>query len=429
MNTINYNSPDYRRSRTAYIVQCAFEYLVTLLVTDAFLAKLLSNLDMSDAMVGIISSFTSLAFLIQLFSIFLVNTEVSRKKLVVVFDTLSLLAFMFIYFVPFLPVGGTAKKLIVMLSVMLAYAGKYLISSICYKWANSYVEPTRRAQYSAVKEIISLISGIVFTAFMGYVVDRFESLDNLEGGFLFIALSLLLLNICNFISLMMIKKEEPSEIQVATRPWGEVMQNTLLNRNFRNVIILTILWESARYFTVGFLGVYKTNDLCLSVFAVQLINMVANGCRMFVSVPFGRYSDRHTFAKGFELALFIAATAFFCNIFTSPQTCWMIVIYTILYNVCLAGINANSFNITYSYVKNEYFAQAMALKNSIGGLCGFGASLLAGKILSAVQANGNQMFGIPLYGQQLLSAISFTLLVAAALFTHFVIAKQKVIVQ
>jgi len=261
------------------------------------------------------------------------------------------------------------------------------------------------------------------------VVDRFESLDNLEGGFLFIALSLLLLNICNFISLMMIRKEDPGEIQVATKPWSEVLQNTLLNRNFRNVIILTILWESARYFTIGFMGVYKTTDLCFSVFAVQLINMVANGCRMVVSVPFGRYSDRHTFAKGFELALLIAATAFFCNIFTSPQTRWMLVIYAVLYNVCLAGINANSFNITYSYVKNEYFAQAMAFKNSIGGLCGFCSSLLAGKILEAVQANGNQILGIPLYGQQLLSAISCVLLVAAVLFTHFVVAKQKVMVQ
>jgi hypothetical protein len=262
---------------------------------------------------------------------------------------------------------------------------------------------------------------------MGYVVDRFESLDNLEGGFLFIALSMLLLNVCNFISLMMIRREDPGEIQVATRPWGEVMRNTLLNQNFRNVIFLTVLWESARYFTIGFLGVYKTNDLCLSVFTVQLINMVANGCRMLVSVPFGRYSDRHTFAKGFELALFIAAAAFFCNIFTSPQTRWILVVYTVLYNVCLAGINANSYNITYSYVKSEYFAQAMAFKNSIGGLCGFSASLLAGKILGAVQANGNQVLGINLYGQQLLSAISFVLLVAAALFTRFVIAKQKVI--
>ena len=80
MNTIiNYNSPEYRRSRTAYIAQCAFEYLVTLLVADAFLAKLLSNLGMSDTMVGIISSFASLAFVIQLFSIFLVNTKISQR--------------------------------------------------------------------------------------------------------------------------------------------------------------------------------------------------------------------------------------------------------------------------------------------------------------------------------------------------------------
>ena len=78
---------------------------------------------------------------------------------------------------------------------------------------------------------------------------------------------------------------------------------------------------------------------------------------------------------------------------------------------------------------SEYFVQASAIKNSIGGICGFGASLAAGKLLEVIQANGNMLFGIPVHGQQVLSAISFVLLIIAVLFTRFVIGRQKVMIQ
>ena len=67
----DFSSPAYRRSRRAYSLQCAFEYIVSLLVADVFLAKLLGSLGIEDSVVGVISSFISLAFMIQLFSIFL----------------------------------------------------------------------------------------------------------------------------------------------------------------------------------------------------------------------------------------------------------------------------------------------------------------------------------------------------------------------
>ena len=58
-NTIDYYSPEYKRSRSAYIAQSAFEYLGSLLATGAFLAKLLTSLGISDALAGIIASFSS----------------------------------------------------------------------------------------------------------------------------------------------------------------------------------------------------------------------------------------------------------------------------------------------------------------------------------------------------------------------------------
>ena len=144
-----FQTKEYKRSRLAYTMQCAFEYFIALLVADAFLAKLLTALGIGDNLIGIISSFVSLAFVFQLLSIFLVKAKTSTKKIVITCDTVSICFFMFVYIVPFLQVGADVKKVLVVLSIMIAYAIKYLISSMLFKWANSHVEPSLRAVYSA----------------------------------------------------------------------------------------------------------------------------------------------------------------------------------------------------------------------------------------------------------------------------------------
>ena len=423
-----FNTAEYKRSRAAYTAQCTIEYFISLLITDAFLAKLLSNIGISDALIGIISSFMSLAFVIQLMSLFLVNSKLGAKKLVITFDTLSNIFYMLIYLVPFLPFGKTLKTIFVIVSILLAYTFKYLISSIHYKWSNSNVEPNKRASFSAIKECISLISGIAFTSVIGYIVDKYEGLGNISGAFLFISAAILILNICNFISLMLIRKEDKTETETEVSVKASI-KYILGNRNFKNVILLSILWDSARYFSIGFMGILKTKDLMYSVLAVQIINMAGSILRMAISVPFGKYSDRNSYAKGFSLAMCIAALGFFINMFTARSTRYLIIIFTILYNCSLAGTNQNSFNIAYSYVEQKYVVQAMAIKNSLAGICGFTASIIGGKLLSAIQANGNTLFGMPLLGQQALSAISFIITVTAIIFTHTVIEKQKVKIQ
>ena len=423
----DFNSAAYKRSRAAYVARDTADYFVAMLAGDAFLAKLLTYVGMSDALIGIVASFTNLAFIIQFLSIYLARVHVSAKKLSMIFDTVSIFFFMAMYLIPFLPVEQSVKSWLIVLSIIFAYIFRYTISSILYKWANSFVEPHHRGIYASIKEMISLITGIIFTMTVGYVIDRYEGLGNLEGAFLFITSAILILNITNFVSLVLIKKEEVPEDHNVTLK--EAATNTLGNKNFRNVIILTILWDIAKCTTVGFMGVYKTNDLVMSVFLIQVVNMIGNFSRMLISIPMGKFSDRTSYAKGFRFALCLSAASFLATVFTTPKTWFFIIINSILFNCSYAGINQNTFNITYSYVDSKYITQAMAIKNCIGGIFGFGATIIASRILQAVQDNGNMVFGFQVYGQQILAGISFVLTIVTILFLRNVIEKQEVKIQ
>lgn len=427
-NTNLYNTAAYKRSRIAYAAQCTFEYFVAILVSDAYLAKLLNEMGLSDATIGVISSFISAAFLFQLASLVLVQRIKNIKKTATIFNTASSLLFMCLYILPFTPLGKGARTALVMTVTLAAYFCNYVVTSVIFKWGNSYVNPTKRGTYSAGKEMLSLITGIVFTLIVGHVFDGFENRGNISGGFIFIAIAIFIVTIMNFISLILI--EPPSHTEETVKvPFKDVMANTFGNKNFIRVVIITSMWAFAQYMTFGFLGVYKTKELMFSIGTVQVINMVANLGRFTLSMPLGKFSNRHGFSKGLELGYSIAAIAFLVNVFCTPETRWFILVFTVLYNISLAAVVQNQLNILYSYVKSEYFVQASAIRSSIAGIVGFASSLIGSRILAAIQANGNSVFGIPMYGQQFLSLISFVIAICTITFAHFTLGKQKRMIQ
>lgn len=430
VSNADFNSPAYKRSRRAYTIECAFEYFIALLVSDAFLAKLLKSIGMSDALTGIISSFVSLSFLFQLFSVLIAHKIRNTKRFVSFFHFLGQMFFMTLYLVPFMPFVKEYRQLIAICCILFAYFGNYFVTSVIYKWGNSHVEPHRRAVFSSVKETISLITGMIVTLAVGHIMDNLEAVGRMESGFIFASVAIFIFAVCDFVCLMLIKNDvRPKEEKIDALPLRDVIKNTVGNKDFRHVILLKALWSVALYTTFGFLGTYRIGELAFTVGAVQIINIAGVLSRAAVSVPIGKYSDKHSFASGIQLGLSVAVASFACCMLTTPSWRYLIIAYTVLYNVSQAGISGNMINMTYSYVDYKYFVQATAINNSIGGVCGFLAALGAGKLLSVIQANGNMLFGVHVYGQQVLAGISLALTVVCMIYNHFVVGKQRVMKQ
>lgn len=424
MNKSIYDTPSYIRSRRAYRAQCMFEYFTTLLVSDAYLAKLLDDIGMSDSLIGILSSLIAAAFLFQLPVIFFVQKLRRVKRIAVISHSISLLLFASLFLIPMLPFSREVKTAMVVAGLLSAYFCRYVVLNIIFRWANSFVDPAKRGEYSAGKEMISLFGGMLFTLIVSHVMDSFEAAGNLHGGFLFAAIVGILIAGLDFMMLLLIE-DRPESIQIQRTPVHTVLWNLIQNGKFRSVVVLNIMWQSACYLTIGFLGIYKIKELMLTVGAVQIINILGNICRFAVSRAFGRYADKKSYAHCFELAMTVAAVGFFLNLFTTPQTWFLIALYTLLYSASLAGIEQNFYNIIYNCVPEEEFVQALALKNSMGGVFGFLASLTGSRILSYVQSNGS-FLGLHIYGQQALSFLSLLLIIAAIVYNRLVVIRKTV---
>ena len=228
-----------------------------------------------------------------------------------------------------MPFSKELGKAFTVTCVLVAYFGNYMVSNLIYRWGNSFVKPTKRGRFNSGKEMLSLVTGIVVSITVGIAVDKFEKSGNEKGGFLFIAVSVLIFFAFDLAMLLLMKNEISEKREMNdTAPMGVILKNTLGNKSYRNVIILAILWNCARFITVGFLGTYKTEDLAYTMTVIQIINIVACLARALISKPFGKYSDKRSYAKGIELGLVIAAAAFFSGVFATPSSRFFIIVPT-----------------------------------------------------------------------------------------------------
>ncbi len=420
---------EYAVSRRAYTLECMFEYFISLLVADAFIAKLLKYFGASDALCGVVSSFISLSFLFQIFSVLVMGRIRNTKKTAVVFHTAAQFLFSCLYLIPFLPFDNGARRIILIICILSAYFGNYFVTNLIYKWGNSFVDPHKRASFSSTKEMVSLFSGMIVSLSLGYAIDRLDESGDMTKGFLLSSVCMFVFCAADLICLLCIKNENKADNTEKPPKLSEIMKNTLGNKDYVNTVILKCLWWGAIYTTIGFLGTYKQDELYYTLGQIQIINIIGCAGRFAISKLFGRFSDKFGFVRGIQLALIVAAAAFAANIFTSPDARWLIIVFVILYNISQAGTFQNMINISYAFVDVKYFVQAAALKDCIAGVFGFLCALGSGKLLSVIQSNGNTVFGVHVYAQQVQSLISLIFVFAALLFAQVTLSHKKTMVQ
>ena len=114
------------------------------------------------------------------------------------------------------------------------------------------------------------------------------------------------------------------------------------------------------------------------------------------------------------------------NVFTVPdngKVCYTF--YYMLYAISMAGINSATINLIFDYVEKGKRTGALALKSTVCGFAGFFTTLIVSPLVGYVQQNNNELFGLPVYAQQVTSLISAVTLVVLIIYLNTVIRRIK----
>lgn len=413
----------------AYNFEAGLEYFVSILITGAYLATLLSYNGVPDNVTGIITSLASFGFTAQAAAVLFIRPKTNGKKLVVTLHTLNQLMFALLYMTPFIKVSTSVKTVI----FIIMFLGGHILSNMAMpfklSWLNSYVDDDKRGDYTAKKEIMSLVGGIIFSYLMGGVSDYFKEIGKPDTAFMICGITVFVLCVLHTVSMLVVKDDEETAANVPVGKaykFKDVLSSTLFNKEYRKIIWLDCIWHMATGIISPFLGTYQINELGFSLTFVAFIAMIGSIARVMFSRFFGRYADRHSWAKMLTVVFFIGAIGYLFITFATPSTGKvMYPLFLILNGIYYAGSNSGIMNIAFDYTKHENRAAALGIKSAVGGLVGFLASLVGGEVVGLMQANGNKIFGVTIYAQQILSFVSFVVMLAIVFYIRKVIYKMK----
>lgn len=410
-----------KRSRIMYIIQADLEHLINLLVTGAFLATLTTQLGMSDSLTGIISSFSSLGCLFQMISV--IFRKGSVKKFVVFLSLSNQVLFIILYLIPL----GSAPYLKYLFIACLFFA--LFIYNIAHPkkidWLMSMVDQSKRGVFTANKEIISLVTGIVFNLVMGAVMDYFKLRGETKIALILGAVTLFCLSILHVTTLFLTIDKRPSENEQTKFSLKENLSFFKEKKTLKLVVIF-IFYYVTNYSTHSFYGTYQIKELGFSLTTVSVITIVASIVRILVSRFWGSYADKNSFAKMLCMCLGVTVIAHLFAAFATPSNgLIMFSLYTVFYYISQGGIGSGLINICFDYMPYSKRADFMAFAQALAGLSGFLTTLAISPLVTYIQNSGNKFLGISVYAQQITSIIAVLLGVASVVYIIYVILPMK----
>ena len=406
-----------------YIIEAALEYLISLLVTGAFLATITKELGISDSLTAVLSAITALGCLFQLASVSFRKNSV--KRMVVILSVANQLLFGLLYLIPLFDISKTVKTVIFVCFVVFAYMVYNFAHPKKIAWLMSLVDDDKRGRFTANKEIVSLISGMVFSYLMGLLIDFFKAKNDLKTAFIISAATIFLLMVGHTLTLLFSVEKTSDSVNtvMAEKSIRARFASVLKDSNIRKVTAVYVLYQIATYSALSFYGTFVVNDLGMELALVSLITIVGSLARITVSRFWGKYADKYSFASLIEKCFIIFALSLLCMSFASARIgIVMYTLYHILHGIAMGGINSSLTNMIFDYAPREKRADALVVSQSTAGVIGFLMTIVMSLVFERLQ---QRVAGSGIFAQQILSLFSVAIVIIAIIFVRIAIIRPE----
>jgi len=407
----------YRTSRTMYILEAAFEYFISICMSGNFLATLTSHLGFSDGTTAVISNITAFAGTFQLISIYLAH-KAPVKRWVIPIQFTSHLIMCSLFLVPFLGIGTSGKTVIFFIAILAARVLATVVSPLKSIWFMNLVPMRERGNYTAILQIVSLITGAGVSYGAAAVMEHYKETGDLETAFIIFSVFIFVFMLLHAITLI-VSKEKPRE-ETTEKKAAFSSVKTLFKRSvYRKILLINWLYAIANSVITPFLATYQNNQLKLSLVFINTVGIFISIFGVFTTAFFGRLSRNFQHKTILKIAYPIITLAYFCNMFAVPANAQaMYIVYMIILRIGSSALAVSNTNIVLEVIPIEEQTAALSLSTIITGVSGFFVTLAISPFVDYMLANGNQLFGRTVYAQQILSGVNvfFNLLVILCYF-------------
>jgi Na+/melibiose symporter-like transporter len=391
-----------KRDRVFYWIESAFEWLITILCSGAFLAKLTGAVGISDSTTAILTSIISFASLAQFASIY-ISHKAPVKRFVIPITLVSNLLMSALFLLPLVSTGGSVTVIFFIVFLV----ARFLISGVTAvktTWFFNLVPEDKKGMFVAITHITSLVAGMIFSLIAGRIVDEFEARGNLNGAFITLSICILIFSVINFLSLVLSKEKETSWKEEGKEKLGDSLRELFKNKNYRGLCLVQLLNSVGCSIAMPFFGTYQINELGFSITYVTVISLIYQLTKLFSVAIFGKLSSRLSNKKILLIAFPLYSLSYFVMSFTAPQNGRVLyVAFVVILYVGVGALSVADTNMLLSVVPRGQQTAALSFNAIISGITCFATTVAISPLLDFIQSHGNRLFGITVYAQQILS--------------------------
>jgi len=412
----------YKKDRICYILEELFNYLIALITSGSYLAKLTTSLGFSDGLTAVLSSFATLGCTVQLLSGVVFRKGMIKRRITGIF-AFSQLLFTMLYLVPFIQIPNGMRTVLFVLLLLFGQLLLNLALAPRTNWFMSFVDGHKRGVFTAKKEAVSLIIGFVFQMSMATLIDGFEARGNIRGAFIACAVVILGFSIAHTLTLVFTKDRPiPQNDQSLARG----IRDAVTNPRIRPLLWLAVLWAIAYNISIPFYGTYTIKELGFSMSFLAVLSLLGAVARILASVFFGKYADKYSFARMLRLCYCLAGASFVFAAFARPGNGHILyTIYAILGAMSMGGINSATINLIFDHVVPEKRTLVLGMRQTVYGITGFLTSAAVTPLLQLIQGRGNRVFGLEIYAQQVLSVMAVICVILVLVYLERVVMKLR----
>jgi len=397
----------YARSRLMYILEAMFENFITLLTSGAYLAKLTSEIGISDGLTAILAMITSLSSIFQIVSISVAHRN-PIKPIVIPIQIISHLMFAGLYIIPLVGFKTGAVALFCTISI-LSNALKSIVSPLKINWFMSLVDAKKRGSYTATLTIVSIIGQIFFALVASNMVDRFEEQGNMRGAFVVLTITILVLTVLTNLPLFLAKEKH----EAADRKPSPLrsIKDLFANKKYARAIAIFSFYSLA---SIGgaFLGTYQIKELGFSMTFIAILDTAVCVMQIGALALFGRLSFRMQHRSLIRLAYVFSAISYTALIFTTTSTGTVLfLVYRIFMMLYSSSMAVSQRNLLFEVCPPEERTSAISIFTMTTGLVSFAGTVAVTPLFNYMQATGVSIFGINVFPQQVFAALALVLVI------------------
>ncbi len=414
----------YRRTRVLYVVEATLCSLINILISGTYIAKVAASIGISDGTIGIILSLGNLAAVFYLFALLLANKRPMRVW-AIVFHTVNQLCFACVWLIPVVPLSFAAKTVLFITFLFCGFALNAVIESPKTAWYMSMVDDRKRGVFTAAKAAVSIVFRMALGFSAGRLIDRYEAAGDLRGAFIVCGVALFLLTIGHTLTLIL-SQERPPESAAKPVASGFSLKRLFSNRVFLRVLVLISFAHIAGSVAAPFYSTYKIGELGFSMTFAAMMDILYALFYILGTFFLGKYADKTSFANLWRLSCLFGIACYTIYVFIVPANAQVLYFgYEFFWALYGASSDSCLINLVYDTVPHEDRTGAYAISVAVGGLLGFGVTVLFSRLVTHIQQSGNVLFGIHAYAQQFLSVAAGVMYVILLLWSAFALRTKK----